>query len=246
MPGNYTDIINPHFSIINRFTYRNNHLQNCSEGKRKTLFLRVGKENVSITLESSSANEILLWNTFRLGNRTAFQSVYQLYFSNLYEYGVRICNNQDLVKDSIQDLFVKIWVGRSKLPEVLHVKSYLLVSLRRTIHDTVKAGSRNSPGSKIYESVFEFELSADTIIAEHEKKAEERKKLFDALEKLTARQKEFIYLKYFEELSFDEIAVIMSITVKAAYKLSARSLEAFRNMLNISKGALMLLLAAAR
>ena len=43
-----------------------------------------------------------------------------------------------------------------------------------------------------------------------------------------------IYLRYFEELDYAEIAVIMEVTVKAVYKLTARGLETLRQIRNIS------------
>jgi RNA polymerase sigma factor (sigma-70 family) len=63
---------------------------------------------------------------------------------------------------------------------------------------------------------------------------------------LSARQKEVIYLRYFEELSYDEIASIMHISVKATYKLSARALDSLRQILNVSNASLFILIALAR
>jgi len=71
-------------------------------------------------------------------------------------------------------------------------------------------------------------------------------KLIDALNQLTPRQKEVIYLRYFEELDYEEIATIMDITIKATYKLRARGLDILRQIMNSSNSSLVVLLALAR
>lgn len=49
-----------------------------------------------------------------------------------------------------------------------------------------------------------------------EKKISEQLQL--TISKLTARQKEAIFLRFYEQLSYEEIAEVMGITVKASYK----------------------------
>ena len=57
--------------------------------------------------------------------------------------------------------------------------------------------------------------------------------------KLTSRQREDIFLKFYEQLSYEEIADVMGISVKAGYKIMARSLDYLRK--NLSKDDLLLL-----
>ncbi|WP_223577969.1 RNA polymerase sigma factor [Sphingobacterium sp. GVS05A] len=49
-------------------------------------------------------------------------------------------------------------------------------------------------------------------------------KLIQALEQLTGKQKEVIFLRYFEELSYEEISVLTNISVKSLYKLNNRAM----------------------
>jgi RNA polymerase sigma factor (sigma-70 family) len=62
------------------------------------------------------------------------------------------------------------------------------------------------------------------------------------MDQLTPRQREVIYLRFFEELSYEEIAGMLDISVKGAYKLSYRALDALKELLKISKKDLLLLL----
>jgi RNA polymerase sigma factor (sigma-70 family) len=60
-------------------------------------------------------------------------------------------------------------------------------------------------------------------------------KLEKALDNLTNRQREAVFLRFFEELTYEEVARLMQITIKALYKIIARALEnlreAFRSLL---------------
>src|SRR3954469_24166231 len=83
-------------------------------------------------------DDSIIWQSLKAGDRNSFGQIYQLHFKSLYEYGMRLLNNSDLVKDYIHDLFVKIWLNKSNLGEVKNVKSYLLISLRGAIYNKSK------------------------------------------------------------------------------------------------------------
>src|SRR5690606_22806529 len=53
-------------------------------------------------------------------------------------------------------------------------------------------------------------------------------KIADALAKISKRQREIVVLKYFNELSYSEIASIMSITPASAHNLLSKALQCLR------------------
>jgi RNA polymerase sigma factor (sigma-70 family) len=89
-------------------------------------------------------------------------------------------------------------------------------------------------------------FSVESEFIKKENQSVQTQKLIEALNQLTARQKEVIYLRYFEEMEYEEIAGIMNITVKATYKLTARGLDALRQILDVSPSSLILFLALAK
>ncbi len=52
--------------------------------------------------------------------------------------------------------------------------------------------------------------------------------LHQAFTKLSSRQKEVIYLRFYNQLSYEEIADVMSVQVKAIYKLMSRAILVLR------------------
>jgi len=63
-----------------------------------------------------------------------------------------------------------------------------------------------------------------------------------ALEQLTGKQKEVIFLRYFEELSYEEISAMTNISVKGLYKLNNRAMEALKDIMGMPKQNLLVLL----
>jgi RNA polymerase sigma factor (sigma-70 family) len=178
-------------------------------------------------------NDQLLWQAFKNGDQGSFAQMYDLHFKRLYAYGLRIADDRDLVKDSIHDLFVKLWVNRNNLGEVDHVKAYLLVSLRSILFNKIEKNAR-IPVSGIRENDhFELTFSVESAYIKQEGEAAHSRLLLEALNQISPRQKEVIYLRYFEELEYEQVAAILNISTKATYKLAARALDALRQIIHL-------------
>lgn len=179
------------------------------------------------------------WNDFIGGDKQAFEQIYRALLPNLYEYGMRRVNDEDYVRDSIQDVFIKFWENRSKLRSISNPKHYLLVSLKNSLLNTqLRDGKLSSFGEKD-----DFQLTYDvesTYIASEEQRVNALK-LIQALEQLTGKQKEVIFLRYFEELTYEEISALTNISVKSLYKLNNRAMEALKEIMGISKQHLLVL-----
>jgi RNA polymerase sigma factor (sigma-70 family) len=65
----------------------------------------------------------------------------------------------------------------------------------------------------------------------NQQQQEQKEKIKAALEQLTRRQKQALALKFFDELSYTEIAGIMSLSHQSVYNLIHRALEILKNKL---------------
>ncbi|MBS1565174.1 MAG: sigma-70 family RNA polymerase sigma factor, partial [Bacteroidetes bacterium] len=45
-----------------------------------------------------------MWEAFLGGDRQAYETIYRKHHASLYEYGMRKLDNEELVKDCLQDL----------------------------------------------------------------------------------------------------------------------------------------------
>lgn len=187
-----------------------------------------------MTRAKPEARDAIRWAALKKGDINALSDLYHQSYQMLYEYGMRLHPDKVLVQDSIQDLFIKLWLNRDTLSAVKRLKPYLLVALRGTVFNKLKPlrVSKTIP-LKEKEHDFQMVFSAETETIKDEQALQQTRSLQHALNQLTPRQKEIIYLRYFEELEYPEIAGIMDLSVKGAYKLLSRALDSLRTVMNL-------------
>ena len=175
-----------------------------------------------------------LWNSFKQGSWEAYTSLYNDYYGALNNYGYKFTRNSNLIEDAIHDLFVRLWTTRTNLGEPASIKNYLYKSLRNTLIRKIKNEEKYT-GIDADEYPLGFEVSynnqADLAIEEKEF----REKVKAVINTLPPRQKEIIYLRFYEGLSYDEIADIMSIGINSAYKMLYKALENLQQTLGPSQ-----------
>ena len=177
----------------------------------KCYFVILSNEKTAALIQNE--HDIHLWEQLRNGNKAALAELFELYFSQLYNYGRKICSDEEKVKDCIQDLFLEIWNQKNKMP-LLSVKAYLTKALQYKL-------IRINKKSQLIEA-FDgngnefFDWSHETFIIKNEMDAEKVKKLLAAMQQLPKRQQEIIYLKYYLNLSYEEICDLMNIQYQVA------------------------------
>jgi len=174
-----------------------------------------------------------LWNSFKQGNWNAYTSLYNDYYNLLNNYGYKFTRNGNLIEDAIHDLFVRLWTTRSNLGSPDSIKNYLYKSLRNTLLRKIKAEEKYT-GIDTEEYPFGFEVTYNNQAGLAIEEKEFREKVKAVINTLPPRQKEIIYLRFYEGLSYDEIADIMSISINSAYKLLYKALENLQQTLGPS------------
>lgn len=171
------------------------------------------------------------WSALKSGDRSAMDWVVRTFSQVLFNYGMKILPDREVVKDTIQDLFVDIWKNHSKLPATTtSPKFYLIGALRNKI---VRIRDKNQ---KIVSQVKEgdlqlYELPAESVMIAEQTELRNKLAIKDALSKLTDRQREVITLRYFEEMSLEEIANLLNINKQSVYNLVYSALISLKNNL---------------
>ena len=167
----------------------------------------------------------------RAGSTFAFEEVYRRYFQVLFSYGKRIINDEEIVNDAIQDLFVNIWRSRMSLNQAQSVRFYLFRSLRREIHKSSK--SENLHGED-WESVSEeflpTQISPEASFSINEEILSKTEQLNSWLSHLPPRQNEALVLRFYHNLEYPEIASILSIKEQTARNLVQKALLILRKL----------------
>ncbi len=181
----------------------------------------------------SLAEDPGLWDDFRQGDLGAFTELYNRYVQRLYNYGKRFVSDSALVEDCIQDLFVELWNKKEHLGRTDSPQNYLLKAIRNKLLRRLSQGQKFI-AEELENYDFVIELSHEMALINEQAGFEQRAKLQRALEKLTKRQREIIFLKFYENLSYQQIASVMSVEVRYAYNLVSLAIDALKqNLLSV-------------
>ena len=143
---------------------------------------------------------------------------------------MKITEDINLIKDSIQDLFIELWKNRQNLADTDQPKFYLFRALRNKLS---KALSRQS-----FIGEGELQLSSGNLLTEYvelESSAEEqetqlRGTVKQLLAKLPRRQQEAIYLRFYHNFPYENIASMMNMNYQSVLNLMQRALKSMRKV----------------
>lgn len=181
--------------------------------------------------ENLSIEDVVLWDSFKEGNESAFIQIYKSYFDKLFAYGWRICKKEELVKDAIQDLFIELRRNRSNLGRTDSIKFYLFKCLKRKI--IKEEGKWYSNLEEINHGYFfDFTFSHEKHLIDKQIDEEKKQKLNQAIELLSPRKKEVVYYFFYEGMNYQQIQEIMKLdNIKSARNLIYQALGFLRDVL---------------
>ncbi|QEH42916.1 sigma-70 family RNA polymerase sigma factor [Chitinophaga sp. XS-30] len=165
-----------------------------------------------------------LWRKLMEGDKDALAFIYRSYFPSLFKYGMKLNPDESLVKDCIHDIFVSVWLSRERLSLTDSIKYYLLASLKRKIASQAqKAQPEQLFAQALRETAFSH--SPEEALIGEQSTLELRAKLARVMEQLPPRQKEILYLRFYEGLDTKETAAIMELSVNSTYVLLSKALS---------------------
>ncbi|NDV57595.1 RNA polymerase sigma factor [Bacteroides sp. 519] len=174
-----------------------------------------------------------VWEDFKKGDRKAFSVLYETYFDVLYRYGMKFISNEEVVKDCIQDLFVKLYNSKENIALTTTPKFYLLFSLKNLIIDYSSRYNRItyiSPEELPFIATYQFETQDDSLEIDDETK----KKFEKVMSLLNPRQKEALYLRFQLELSYEEVSQLLNVNYQSARNLIHRAIMKVRENMEFS------------
>lgn len=174
-----------------------------------------------------------LWNRFLDGDREAYAHIFERYVRVLFMYGSQFTGDRELVKDCIQDVFVKIYSNRNNLRPTDNIKYYLFGALRNSLINSLKRNKtrpRANDAAQVKEPVCE-DHSRKIEIREEEVMMQD--KVTEIMSALTPRQKQAMHYRYIDNLSISEISDVMNMSYQAVLNTIQRALKRIRtNYLN--------------
>lgn len=173
--------------------------------------------------------EVSLWMKFQKGDEHAFSQLYKCCYQKLYSYGVNIGLTDAQVRDGIQDLFMKLYTKKIMLADSSSIYAYLYRSIKN-YGINVLAKSKKHTGLEEMDTPFSFGYTIDDALSDKENLQELKQKVDHVMSCLSSRQKEIIYLRFLDEMSYEQISFVLGITRQSARNLLHRAIEKMRTV----------------
>lgn len=170
-----------------------------------------------------------LWDGLLHGDQELFLRLYNKYYHTLLFIGLREIKDAQLVKDTIQQLFLYLWEKRRTIHAARNVKSYLVTSFLRKLSDDWKKTGRIS-GLQVINDEYNHEtpLTPEECLIKKDEQLHLFKLLANYINELPQRQKELIFLKFYEGLSYEEIVQQTGLSHRTVYNKIHEALKKLR------------------
>ena len=174
-------------------------------------------------------SDLRIWQSFRKGDKAAFQKIYFNHYRFLYNYCRKYTNDTSLVEDIIQDLFVTLLERKDFLSDTDNIRFYLFSSIRRRLFKTLN--NREFKVTDLFSNdnpAFHLDQGVEPNFGNDDEENRFQKLLISSLNNLGERQKEMIYLKYYSGLNCKEIADILGVSYQTTRNTLSTALSNIR------------------
>jgi RNA polymerase sigma-70 factor (ECF subfamily) len=187
------------------------------------------KERMSIKTERVKKN----WALLAVGDQQGLYACFDIFYDDLYRFGVCMYKNPELVKEGINTLFIELWRIQDKLSSVQNIQQYVLTIYKRILYKTYQQYSRDTFTSTIEEAEIASgaaEQPYENILIASQQDEITKKRLQKALNQLSPRQIEIVQMRYFDQISFCEIAEKTGLTERTIYNTLHNAIKVLRDV----------------
>ncbi len=167
----------------------------------------------------------------REGDRAAFERLFRAYYGRLADYVVRLVESPDAAEDVVQGMFIALWNRRESLPDIEALPAYLHRAVRNRALNHLRDQRRARGREHVVTSTTEDEPGIEPSVEADLQVADLDAVLQRALHTLAPRTREVFVLSRQHELTYQQIASTLGISVKTVETLMGRALRALRTTL---------------
>ncbi len=154
------------------------------------------------------------------------EEIYDLTFGYLYTQGFIFCGDKNLTKDAIQELFLELCENPHLIQRINHPRNYLLVALKRKI---LKSKKKNeSATTQLIAADVSKELSYEELLIRSQDDLNRQASIQKALASLSPTQRKILKLRFFEGLSYEEIASATNTSKRTVYNQIHEAIKRIR------------------
>ena len=179
------------------------------------------------------------WPDIQAGNEAAFRDLYDKYSELLYGYGMKIIDNEAVVMDAIQTLFLNIFEKRKRISAPKSLAAYLCRALKNLLVNELQRNPMRNANELGENNGMDYDFSLEPDVESrliHDEQEREGLLIFKReLDKLSRQQREMLYLRYYKGLGTDEISDIMKVSKRTVYNTINNALSRLRSNKELMK-----------
>ena len=188
----------------------------------------------------SEKNIDLIKTAIAKGNADALAHLYKLYFSKLKLYGLQFSQklNTYSVDDTIQEIFIWLAKNPKALKNVDNIEVYLFSALKQNIYQEIHKNEIHKKVKRKFTESNNFpikEFPIENKIIESEEHTTQTNYISHLLESLPPNQKEVIYLRYYVNMSYREIAQVMDLSEQVVRNYAYRAMQQLRKQPSLNR-----------
>ncbi len=169
-----------------------------------------------------------LFTDFRKGDEQAYCTIYRFYFQRLCQYGQIFCSDTTLVENTVQDFFLHLLTEGRSLRHAANLEGYFYKSIKQNILKACQLQKRRAVIMKLSGTTGYQHSSPEDILIQQESWNRQISWLKEQIEILPIRQKEMIYLRYYEGFTYDVIAQVTGLSNQIIRNYISRALHKLR------------------
>jgi RNA polymerase sigma-70 factor (ECF subfamily) len=178
-------------------------------------------------------DEAQVLQQLKTGDEYSFGLIFNHYHSSVLALALHLGHSPELAEDITQEIFLKIWENRERLPEIRSFKSYLFITARNHALNALKMAVRSEAG--LAEIMRHFDQVRNTT--EDELQSNEYLRFIQQkLDELPARSKEIFQLCREQSKSYDEVAAALGITRDAVKSRMVYAMKTLRSSVEKEMG----------
>lgn len=173
------------------------------------------------------------WQLLAEGEKQGLYECFDIFYDDLYRFGLAMYKNPELVKEGINNLFIELWKIKEKLSAVNNIQQYVLTTYKRVLYKTYLHYNSGIEFEELDEAAIESghsEQSYEAILIASQHDEHLKKRLQNAVCQLSPRQREIIKMRYFDQTGFAEIAAITGLTERTVYNTLYNAIKTLKEV----------------
>ncbi|HEY4108604.1 RNA polymerase sigma-70 factor [Puia sp.] len=193
------------------------------------------RQNIAVkTLPLTDENELLA--RVVEGDERAFGTIFHHYRRKIYSYAFHLSGDAVQADELVQETFLKVWLHREKLPQILRFDNYLFTIARNQVFDMLKKMAKEAEFRKQIAGLLDPEANPveDQLLSR-----ENELRLQHALDQLPPRQRLIFTLSRHQGMKHEEIAEQLQISRHTVKTHLVQALKTLRSVLRFPADGLL-------